>query len=90
MKDDLFIEPTDDNIKINYEKNTLLLFEIQNKFNSEIKSKIQKITDMNNTNLLLNINNHLLNDINSKIDFGFLFFGASILSLGLLIILKKN
>jgi hypothetical protein len=89
MSEDLFIEPIDDNTRINYEKNTLLLFEIQNKFNAEINAKIQKITDMNDTNLLLNINNHLLNDINSKIDFGFLFFGASIISIGLLIICKK-
>jgi hypothetical protein len=89
MSDDLFIEPTDDNTRVNYEKNTLLLFEIQNKFNNEIKTKIQKITDMNDTNLLLNINNRLLIEINSKIDFGFLFFGASILSVGLLIICKK-
>lgn len=90
MEDDLLIEPTDDNTKINYERNTILLFEIQNKFNSEIKSKIQKITDMNDTNLLLNINNRLLIDINSKIDFGFFFFGASVLSIALLTILKKN
>jgi hypothetical protein len=90
MSDDLFIEPTDDNIKVNYEKNTLLLFEIQNKFNNEIKSKLQKITDMNDTNLLLNINNYLLSDINSKLDNAILFFGVGIISIGMLIILKKN
>ena len=90
MSDDLFIEPTDDNIKVNYEKNTLLLFEIQNKFNSDIKTKIQKITDMNDTNLLLNINNRLLLEINSKIDYTILLLGTSIISIVLLSILKKN
>jgi hypothetical protein len=90
MSDDLFIEPTDDNIKVNYEKNTLLLFEIQNKFNSDIKTKIQKITDMNDTNLLLNINNRLLLEINSKIDYTILLLGTGIISIVLLSILKKN
>jgi hypothetical protein len=90
MKDDLFIEPTDENIKVNYQKNTLLLFEIQNKFNNEIKTKIQKITDMNDTNLLLNLNNRLLIDINNKIDYSILFFSVSVISLGLLMLIKKN
>jgi hypothetical protein len=89
MSDDLFIEPTDDNTNINYEKSTLLLFKIQNKFNSEIKTKIQKITDMNDTNLLLNINNRLLTEINSKIDYSILFIGVSIISIGLLTVIKN-
>jgi len=90
MSDDLFIEPTDDNTNINYEKSTLLLFKIQNKFNSEIKTKIQKITDMNDTNLLLNINNRLLTEINSKIDYAILFISVSIISIGLLTVINKN
>jgi hypothetical protein len=90
MTDDLFIEPTDDDTRVNYERNTFLLFEIQNKFNNEIKTKIQKITDMNDTNLLLNINNRLLIDINSKIDYTILFLGVSIMSLALLTVIKKN
>jgi len=89
MSDDLFIEPTDDNTNVDYEKSTLLLFKIQNKFNSEIKTKIQKITDMNDTNLLLNINNRLLTEINSKIDYTILFIGASIISIGLFTIIKN-
>jgi len=89
MTDDLFIEPTDDNTNVDYEKSTLLLFKIQNKFNSEIKTKIQKITDMNDTNLLLNINNRLLTEINSKIDYTILFIGASIISIGLFTIIKN-
>jgi len=89
MTDDLFIEPPDDNTNVDYKKNTLLLFKIQNKFNSEIKTKIQKITDMNDTNLLLNINNRLLTEINSKIDYTILFIGASIISIGLFTIIKN-
>lgn len=89
MTDDLFIEPPDDNTNVDYKKNTLLLFKIQDKFNNEIKTKIQKITDMNDTNLLLNINNRLLIEINSKIDYTILFIGASIISIGLFTIIKK-
>jgi len=91
MSNDSFIEPNDTNYdnKNNYEKNTLLLFNIQNKFNSEIKSKIQKITDMNDINLLLNINNYLLTDINTKLDNAIIFLSVGIISIGLLIVYKK-
>jgi len=83
------IEDENDNKNINNNK-ILLLFETQNKFNNEINKKIKKITDTNDTNLLININNNLLSEINKKIDNAILFFGISIISFGILIVLKKN
>jgi len=83
------IEDENDNKNINNNK-ILLLFETQNKFNNEINKKIKKITNTNDTNLLININNNLLSEINKKIDNAILFFGISIISFGILIVLKKN
>lgn len=107
MSESEIIDPDDENInekkelnKIldNHIKNTVLLFNLQSKFNNEINQKLET-SKINSDNKLIiklldkTLNNHiLLSNINNKIDnnisYNSLFFGIGLITLGIIYLHK--